>query len=105
MASGWAIQFKDRDAFGEFCLTLTEEGVSLSQSGSQTVVLRQEPECVMLRTKSLSVLNQLRAAGLVHEYPVRTQGQRRLPTSDEARERLQAFTEDLRARRHAERLL
>src|ERR1700730_8391449 len=104
MTGGQAIQFKDRDAVGNFCLTLTEEGVSFSQSGSQTVVLHKEPECVMHITKSLAVLNQLRAAGLGHEYPVRTQGQRRLPTSDEAREQLRAFTEDLRARRHAERL-
>jgi len=79
------LQFKDREAFGNFCLVLTEAGVPFSLAGHQTVVLTQTAEVKQLRGRPRSFLNKCVTNNLVEIRPAASgRKRRRLLTPEES---------------------
>ena len=79
------LQFKDREAFGNFCLVLTEAGVPFSLAGYQTVVLTQTADMKQLRGRLRSFLNKCMTNNLVEIRPATSvRKRRRLRTPEES---------------------
>ena len=79
------LQFKDREAFGNFCLVLTEAGVPFSLAGHQTVVLTQTAEVKQLRGRPRAFLNKCMTNNLVEIRPATSvRERRRLRTPEES---------------------
>ena len=103
MSGRWAVKFSDANSLGDFCLALLEEGQPFTLVGSNTVAISKKPEHILSEGKAaLSLLHEVRNAGRVEEYPVRSGGRRRLPTADEARDLLKKFTASRRMRMSVE---
>ncbi len=93
-----SIQIQDRDAFGEFCVALTNDHVPFSHRGFQTIVL-SESQLANLPYESGRLYQRLQAQSLIAVSPVTSTAtrKRRLPTTAEAKELLKKFA----ARREA----
>lgn len=92
----WAVKFKDRESFGEFCLTLRNENVPFGLSGFYTITFAIPFQ--KLGEKSRCLYSRLQSEGLIEAFPVNSGGRRRLPTADETKAMLRRFTEELRTR-------
>ena len=77
-----SVRFKDREAFGEFCVALTGDHIPFGLVGFKTVVLTQSLK--VLPTKSHKLFEQYKVAGRIDVSPTLTGGKRRLPTPKEA---------------------
>jgi hypothetical protein len=99
MRDRWALRFNDRDAFGEFCIALREDGVPFALAGFQTVAL-PVPPWEKLEGQSSKLFKKFKRAGVLEEYPIASVGKRHLPSSEEARRLLRQYTTDLQQRKY-----
>jgi hypothetical protein len=95
-ADRWALKFKDRKSFGEFCLTLRSEGVPFGLSGFYTITFAIPLQ--QLGEKSRCLYSRYENEDLIEAFPVNSGGKRRLPNADETKAMLRKFTEELRSR-------
>lgn len=88
-----SIQIQDRDAFGAFCVALTNDNVPFSHRGFQTIVMA-ETQLGNLPFESRRLFTGLKTQNLIKTSTVSSvaTGKRRLPTEQEAKELLRKFT-------------
>lgn len=88
------VKFSDRDAFGHFCVRLTEEGVPFSLAGSQRVVILGAKQFSDIPDKVRGGLYTLKDMGLIEILPAVPPGKRKLPTPQEADRILEDLIKD-----------
>ena len=87
------VRFKDREAFGNFCVSLAADGVSFELAGFQTVILTQT-QIDQLPRASLQYYQACREDGRIEDVaPVSATGTRYLPTAEETERLLRELAE------------
>jgi hypothetical protein len=81
---GLILKFKDRDAFGHFCVRLAEERVPFSLAGFQTVVLIGTTQVSDIPERLRGLFNTFQDMGHFNILPRVSKGRRKLPTPAEA---------------------
>ena len=92
---GLILKFKDGEAFGHFCIRLTEERVSFRLAGNQTVVILGAKQVGDIPDSVRGGFNALKDLGHVEIVPLTTPGKRKLPTAEEADKVLEELMKDL----------
>ena len=87
------VRFKDREAFGHFCVTLADDQVPFALAGCQTVILAKT-HLDHLPTASLCFYRACVKEDLVEQpTPIAALGSRHLPTPEETEKLLREVAE------------
>lgn len=89
-----SLRFSEREAFGRFCVALTEDHVPFSHRGFQTLVIDQA-RFARLPGESRRLFELFSSKGWVEVWPTAAAGKRSIPGKEEAASRLRRFTERL----------
>ena len=89
------LKIKDREAFGTFCATLSEDHIAFTHAGFYTILLSQA-QLEELPGQSHKMLEKLKHKKLIELFPVTSIGKRPpLPSPQEAEKLLRKFTKQL----------